>query len=149
MHNIIDYVSKLEIEEREGKKYVKCMIRNRQLVLQPEELVRQAYLYYLVEGLGYSSMKIAVEKGLKVNNLRRRFDIMVYDKKLEPYILVEVKSMFVDLTIDVLEQVSHYNLVYKVPFMVVTNGKDQHVFQLDETGQQYKKIEFLPSKENV
>lgn len=144
MHNIIDYVPQLSIQEKEGRKVISCLIRKKELVLQPEELVRQAYLKYLIEGLGYSAMKIAVEKGLKVNGLQRRFDIMVYDKDILPYILVECKSMYIDLTQDVLEQVSHYNLSFKVPFLVVTNGKQQFVFQLNKEKSAYIKVDHLP-----
>ncbi len=144
MHNIIDYVPQLSIQEKEGRKVISCLIRKKELVLQPEELVRQAYLKYLIEGLGYSAMKIAVEKGLKVNALQRRFDIMVYDKDILPYILVECKSMYIDLTQDVLEQVSHYNLSFKVPFLVVTNGKQQFVFQLNKEKSAYIKVDHLP-----
>ena len=146
MHDIISYVPKLQIKEEAGKKIITCAIRKKDLVLQPEELVRQAYVQYLIEGLGYSSMKIAVEKGVKVNGLHRRFDIMVYDENIEPYILVECKSMYVELTQSVLEQVSHYNVTFNIPYMAVTNGKVQHVFKLNKAKDGYEKIDHLPLK---
>lgn len=149
MHDVIDYVTDVKLTEKDGKKLVFCRIRKKELVLQPEELVRQAYVNYLVDGLGFSVMKIAVERGLKVNGLYRRFDIMVYDKKVEPLVLVECKSMYVELNQDVLEQVSHYNIGLKVPFLVVTNGKAQHVFRLNEEGDEYEEIQHLPSKKEV
>jgi hypothetical protein len=149
MHDIIAYVPFLDINERNGKKYISCTIRKKELVLQPEELVRQAYIVYLIEGLSYSKMKIAVEKGVKVNGLQKRFDIMVYDKHLDPFILVECKSMFVELTQDVLEQVSQYNLSFNVPYMVVTNGKIQHVFKMNNDKTAYEKIDHLPNKEEI
>ena len=147
MHDIISYVSYLKIKERDGKKLVFCAIRKRDLVLQPEELVRQAYIQYLTEGLGYSSMKIAVEKGVKINGLQKRFDIMVYDELINPFILVECKSMYVELSQDVLEQVSQYNLAFKVPFLVITNGKKQFVFELNKVGDSYDSIPHLPLKQ--
>lgn len=148
MHDILDYTSDLKIAEKAGKKMIFCSIRKKELVLQPEELVRQAYVNYLINGLGYSRLKIAVERGIKINGLKKRFDIMVYDDLVQPLILVECKSMFVDLSIDVLEQVSHYNIPLKVPYLVVTNGKNQHVFKLDEEGASYEKIPHLPFNVN-
>ncbi len=147
MHDVISYVSHLKIREQENKKLIFCSIRKKDLVLQPEELVRQAYIMYLTKGLGYSTMKIAVEKGIKINGLHKRFDIMVYDQSIQPYILVECKSMFVELNQDVLEQVSQYNLAFKVPFLVITNGKNQFVFQLNQEGNAYHSIPHLPLKE--
>lgn len=149
MHDIISYVPSLPIKEVDGKKLITCAIRKKDLILQPEELVRQAFLRYLIDGLAYSRLKIAVEKGVKVNGLHRRFDIMVYNKNIEPYILVECKSMYVELTQDVLEQVSHYNVTFKVPYMVVTNGKMQHVFQLNSEQDAYDIIDYLPTKEEL
>jgi len=147
--DLLIYMDELQLTFREGKQYIYCVIRKKLLVLQPEEIVRQLFLNYLIKGLEYPISKIAVEKGIRVNGLMRRFDILIYNKQFEPWLLVECKSMYVELSQDVMDQASHYNLPLGVDFMVLTNGKDQVFCQLNEEQSAYEFITKLPSKSEV
>jgi type I site-specific restriction endonuclease len=72
--------------------------------------------------LNFPANLIAVEKSLTLNSLSKRADIVVFDRKLEPWMLVECKKVEVKLDQSVFDQAARYNLVMKVPFLLITNG---------------------------
>ncbi len=97
-------------------------IRNKNFVLTPEEWVRQHVLNYLVHHLGYPAGRIAVERELKYNQLKRRFDILIYDAQLKPYLIVECKAHDIAITQQTFNQIAMYNKVVQAKVLVVTNG---------------------------
>ena len=97
-------------------------VRKKYLVLQPEELVRQLVVQYLTTEKKYPLSKMRVEMGLRVNEVSKRCDILIYDKNFEPLLLVECKSIHVPIDQSVFEQIAQYNLKFQVPLLVVTNG---------------------------
>ena len=96
--------------------------RNKFVALTPEEWVRQHMLNYLYEHLHYPKNLLGVEVSLKLNNLSKRADIVVYKKDLTPWMLVECKAAEVEITQVVFDQAARYNITMRVPFLVVTNG---------------------------
>ena len=97
-------------------------IRRSWVALTEEEWVRQNFLQYLIQVLGYPAAVIAVEKEIRVHELRKRFDILIYDDQHLPWMLVECKEPQVPLSEEVLQQVLRYHLSLPVPFLVITNG---------------------------
>ena len=79
-------------------------------------------LYYLSEHLLYPKNLLGVEVSLKLNNLSKRADIVVYASDLTPWMLVECKAAEVEITQAVFDQAARYNLTMRVPYLVVTNG---------------------------
>src|ERR1039457_6927984 len=98
------------------------VIRKKYVVLTPEEWVRQNFLQYLIQEKKFPALLISVEAGLKYNQLQKRMDVLVYDKHGNPYLMVECKAPEVKITQDVFDQIARYNLVFKVKYLVVTNG---------------------------
>jgi hypothetical protein len=96
-------------------------VRKKWLVLTPEEWVRQNIIIHLIKSCGYPISVFKIETGLSVNQNKRRSDVLVY-KNSKPYVLIECKSPSVDLTENVLNQALNYNMVYKCPFIILTNG---------------------------
>jgi len=96
--------------------------RKRWMVLTPEEWVRQNFLQYLTKVKEYPGSLIAVEKEIALGELKKRFDIVVYDKDSNPWMIVECKEMNVSLDKTVLDQVLRYNITLQVPYLVITNG---------------------------
>ncbi len=105
-----------------GKAEVFDPIRKKYVVLTPEEQVRQTFVQFLVEQRAVPASLIAIEAGLKVNGMQRRADVVVYNKNAKPMVLVECKAPQVKITQGVYDQAARYNLSFKVPFLVVTNG---------------------------
>jgi type I site-specific restriction endonuclease len=79
-------------------------------------------LNFLVQDLGCPASLIAVEKKLVMNRLTKRTDILVHTAEGKPVLLVECKAPQVKLGQEVFEQAARYNTVFKVPFLLVTNG---------------------------
>lgn len=96
--------------------------RKRWVRLSPEEWVRQNFLQYLVKVAKYPAALIAVEKEIYVGELKKRFDILVYDDDHQPWMLVECKAMEVALTEEVLNQVLRYGSAVPARHMLITNG---------------------------
>ena len=84
-----------------------------------------------------------MEKEIKVGELKKRFDIVVYDKAARPWMVVECKEMNAPLNAAVLEQGLRYNITLQVRFIVITNGS--HCYAFENTGGQLKELSMLPS----
>lgn len=110
------------LSENDGVKFIKCLVRNKNLVLTPEEWVRQSMIYFLVEKLNYPIGLISVEKSLKINGLPKRWDIVVYSRTAEVYFLIEVKAPQVQLQQKQLEQLLRYQSVINAPYLCLSNG---------------------------
>lgn len=126
---IFDLMIKIQYPEpsfkvayRKGQPFIFDVIRKKWLVLQDEEWVRQNFVHYLVEVLHYPVSLIALEKEIRLGELKKRFDILVYDPRHRPWMLVECKSEQVGLEETVLHQVLRYHIVLPARFLVITNG---------------------------
>lgn len=113
---------KPSIKVNAEKELIFCIIRKRWISLTPEEWVRQNFLLYLTEVLFYPAMLIAVEKQLLLGDLKKRFDIVIYDRDAKPFMIVECKEMNVPLSEITLQQVLRYNINVKAKYVLVTNG---------------------------
>ncbi len=120
-------------------------LRKKWIVLTPEEWVRQNFLQFMVSVKKYPASLIAVEKELKLGELKKRFDILVYNSRHEPWLMVECKAMDVLLDEEVLQQVLRYNISMPVSFIIITNGNYTMGWQRGETGLQ--EIGILPDHE--
>lgn len=119
--------------------------RREWVALTPEEWVRQHVLNYLVHEVGCPLSLISVEKKLLVNKLTKRADVVVHDRHGIPVLLVECKAPEVNVDQRAFEQAARYNTVFKVPYLLVTNGL---VHFCCRVGRAENAIEFLPSIPN-
>ena len=97
-------------KSNENNVHIFDVIRKKFVVLQPEEWVRQHTVHYLMEGKHYPKSLINIEKQLKINSLKKRYDIVVFNSKGEIEILVECKAPEVKITQEVFDQIARYNL---------------------------------------
>ena len=74
---------------------------------------------------------IAVEKEIPLYSLRRRFDVVVFDRQGNPWLLIECKAPSVGLNQRVFDQAFRYNLALAAPYVAVTNGIRHHCLRLD------------------
>lgn len=142
MIKIIYPNKKPPIKTDAGKEYIFCVVRKRWFIITPEEWVRQNFLLYLVETLQYPSSLIAVEKQLMLGEIKKRFDLVVYDKNTKPFLIVECKEMNVTLTEVVLQQVLRYNTNLQAGFLVITNGS--HCFGFEKNNDRFLEINSMP-----
>jgi hypothetical protein len=104
-------------------------VRKLWLKLTPEEWVRQNFIRYLVTVKNYPAALVAMEKKIMVGEMMKRFDILVYNREHRPWMMVECKSMQIDLKEEVLDQVLRYNVGVPVKFLVITNGTNCMAFE--------------------
>lgn len=119
-------------------------LRRKYLVLTPEEWVRQHFVHYLIAEKNYPASLIANEASLKLNNLTRRCDTVVYNTRLEPVMIMEYKEPHVPVTRQVFDQVARYNSVLRVRYIVVSNGMQHYCYRLDYEKQSYEYLTEIP-----
>ncbi|MBR5146600.1 MAG: type I restriction enzyme HsdR N-terminal domain-containing protein [Bacteroidales bacterium] len=129
----------------DGRVKVFDPIRKIYCALSPEEEVRQKMLYYLVEQKKYPSGLIAVEYSIKVNNLPKRCDIVVFNKEAKPMMIVECKAESVPITQKVLDQAIRYYSGLNVEYLLLTNGKTMYCYRIDMENQKIESLNELPN----
>ncbi len=105
-----------------NKEQIFCEWRYRWVRLTPEEWVRQQLLHRLVEQLDYPASLIAVEQAINVGEAKKRCDAVVYDRQMNPLMVIECKAETVPLTQKTLDQAITYNRKLNVPFLMLHNG---------------------------
>lgn len=132
---------KPSIKSENGKEFIFCLIRKKWLVITPEEWVRQNFILYLTESLQFPATLIAVEKQVILSEVRKRFDIIVYDNQAHPLILVECKEMNEKLTPSVLYQALNYFKEIQSRYLVITNGN--HTIAYEKKGEAFLETEAI------
>ncbi len=109
------------IKEKKGKPYIKCIIRDKEIQLKPEEIVRQLYAKKLIEHYGYNKNRIIFEYPVSFGREKKKADIVVFDKDRSdtPYIIVELKKPKLK---DGKNQLRSYCNATGAPIGVWTNG---------------------------
>jgi predicted type IV restriction endonuclease len=106
-----------------GSKQVFDRLRHRFVALTPEESVRQMFVDYLIDVLGYPEGLMANEISITLNGTSRRCDSVLFGRDRRPVMVIEYKAPTVAITQGVFEQVARYNLVVNARYLVVTNGR--------------------------
>lgn len=120
-----------QIRTEQGTDYIFDALRKCWLVLTEEEWVRQNFVQLLVKTMNYPSSLIALEKEIRLGELKKRFDVLVYDREHQPWMMIECKGRNVDLSERVFSQILRYNISVPVRFMVITNGHFTRVWEKD------------------
>jgi len=133
----------------DGKALIFDEIRKKFVVLTPEEWVRQHFVNCLVTEKSYPKGLVAVEVMFKMNKLTRRADILVYDKKGEPVLIVECKAPTVKISAAVFDQIVSYNLKFRLKYIVVTNGLKHYACSTDLDKGQWSFLDSIPDYESL
>lgn len=131
-----------KIKEAAGKELIFDETRKKWVSLTPEEWVRQNFLQYLIQVKKYPASLIAVEKEIAVADTKKRFDIVVYDKNHQPFMIIECKEMNVALDEKTLEQALRYNINLQVKYIIITNGS--YCFGFSTEGGRITELEKIP-----
>lgn len=135
---------RLRLKREASVTYLFDPIRGKWLILQPEEIVRQLMIHYLIEEKKFNKNRIRIEQGLTVGGLSKRCDILVYDKEIKPFLLVECKSPKVSITQATFEQIANYNLPLQVKYLVVTNGPATFCCKMDYEAKSFQFLSAIP-----
>ncbi|WP_439151877.1 type I restriction enzyme HsdR N-terminal domain-containing protein [Winogradskyella sp.] len=132
----------------ENKVSIFDVIRKKFIILQPEEWVRQHCVHYLINGKNYPKSLINVEKELRINDLKKRYDIVVFNPDGSIHLIVECKSHTIAINQDTFDQIARYNMVLDASYLMVTNGLNHYYCQMDNVEEQYSFLKDIPNYTN-
>jgi hypothetical protein len=131
-----------QLKKEKEKDFIFDPLRKKWLLLTPEEWVRQNFVQYLVRVQHYPADLIAQEKVLQLGELKKRFDILVYDKQHRPWMMIECKAPEIKLNEGVLQQLLRYHISIPVGFLVITNG--EHSYGWEKKGMNLQLLSQMP-----
>lgn len=132
-----------------GKRMIYDPVRGKYVRLTPEEWVRQHFVQYLVQELGYPPALLAIEAAFTYQGMDRRADVIAHDRSGRPALLVECKAPNVPVSQDTFDQAAGYNRVIRARFLVVTNGYDHYCCEIDHEARSYRFMDQLPPFDDV
>jgi hypothetical protein len=132
------------LKNSENKVSIFDEIRKKFIVLTPEEWVRQHVIQYLIQEKKYPKSYLSVEKLIKVNNINKRYDIVVYHPNGELFLLIECKAPEVRINQDTFDQIARYNLKLNAKYLMVTNGLNHYFCLIDFEKEAYVFLNELP-----
>jgi len=119
-------------------------IRKKFILLTPEEWVRQHTVQFLLQEKNYPKSYLNVEKLIKINDIYKRYDIIVFQPNGEIFLLIECKAPSVSITQETFDQIARYNLKLKAQFLMVTNGVNHYFCKMDFENEEYVFLTELP-----
>ena len=119
-------------------------LRRRYVALTPEEWVRQHFTHWLVEHKGYPQGLLGNEIALRCGKKTLRCDSILYTKEARPQMIIEYKAPTVPVAQRVFRQISDYNLLLHVDYLVVSNGLQHFCCRMDYEHQTYHFLEEIP-----
>ena len=137
--NLPPYETKLR--EKDGKREIFDFLRRRYVALTPEEWVRQHFVHFLIEQKGYPKGLLANERELRIGEKRLRCDTLLYNKELQPRMIIEYKAPHIVITQHVFNQITTYNMLLHVDYLIVSNGNAHYCCRMDYACHTYT---FLP-----
>lgn len=121
-------------------------IRKKFVILTPEEWVRLHVVQFLIIDKNYPKSLINVEKQLKVNNITKRYDAVVFNSDGSIFLIVECKAPSIPITQITFDQIARYNLTLKAEYLMVTNGLEHYFCQMDFENQRYIFLKDIPER---
>ena len=119
---------KVKVKQKGTIKEIFDPIRKKWLILTPEEWVRQNFVQYLLQN-NYPASLIAIEKEIRLGELKKRCDIVIYNREMDPWMIIECKEMSVDLSEKTIEQILRYHITLPASFLIITNGSYSYGFE--------------------
>lgn len=145
MQNLNFPLYQFRFKSIENKTYIFDIIRKKFVLVTPEEWVRQNTLLYLIESLKYPKSYINVEKQLTINNLVKRYDIVVYLPNGKIFLLVECKAPEIEITQKTFDQIAQYNFILQAENLMLTNGLQHYFCTMNLEQKKYLFLKELPS----
>lgn len=134
-------VFEAKVTRKGGKTVIFDVIRRRYVALTPEEWVRQHFVHFLLNHKGYPQALMANEVQLQLNGTKKRCDTVLYRRNLTAQMIVEYKAPDIEITQAVFDQITRYNMVLKVDYLVVSNGIQHYCCRINYENNSYA---FLP-----
>ena len=141
--NLPSYPAK--ILKRNGKNVIFDPLRQKYVALTPEEWVRQHFVHLLTDFKGYPKGLLANEIQLNLNGTKKRCDTVLFNKDLSARMIMEYKAPNIEITQAVFDQITRYNMVLKVEYLIVSNGMRHYCCKIDYNTMQYTFLPDIPA----
>ncbi|MBP5339823.1 MAG: type I restriction enzyme HsdR N-terminal domain-containing protein [Prevotella sp.] len=139
----------IKLRETGGNRQIFDILRRKYVALTPEEWVRQHFVHFLIDHKGYPKGLLANEVELHIGDKKLRCDTVLYDRTLQPQMIVEYKAPNIALTQRVFDQITAYNLLLHVDFLVVSNGLHHYCCKMDYENRSYEFLSDIPSYPSI
>ena len=131
----------MNIKQEGGDDFIFDILRKKYVKLTPEEWVRQHFIHFLIEHKHYPASLLANEVGLCLNGTKKRCDSVLYQRNLSPQMIIEYKAPQINIAQKVFDQIARYNRVFRVDYLIVSNGMQHYCCKMDYKQQN---VCFLP-----
>ena len=131
--------------KKENRLTIFDIIRRKHIALTPEEWVRQHFIHYLINYKGYPKGLLANEIQIQLNGTKKRCDTVLYKKDLSPQMIIEYKAPDIKITQEVFNQITRYNMVLKVEYLIVSNGLQHYCCCVDYNNNSYSFLTDIPN----
>lgn len=132
------------IKSDNGRNLIFDVLRGKYVALTPEEWVRQNFVQYLINYKNYSRSLMNNEIPLRLNGTSKRCDTVVFSNTAVPKMIIEYKAPEIKITQKVFNQITRYNMVLKVDYLVVSNGLNHYCCKMDYENRGYIFLEDVP-----
>ncbi len=139
----------IKIQEKDNKRVIFDVLRRKYVALTPEEWVRQHFIHFLVNYKHYPAGLLANEIEIKIGDKRLRCDTVLYDRALQPRMIIEYKAPTVTLNQKVFDQVFTYNILLHVDYLIISNGMHHICCKIDKENHRYTFLEDIPDYEQL
>ena len=140
--NLPEY--EINVVERDGKRMIFDFLRRKYVALTPDEWVRQHFTHFLVSQKGYPKTLLANEAQLQIGDKHLRCDTVLYNKEMQPLMIVEYKAPHIQLQQKTFDQIAAYNLLLHADFLVVSNGLQHYCCQMVYEQRTYRFLTEIP-----
>ena len=140
---------KINVAERGGRRMIYDFLRRRYVALTPEEWVRQHFVHLLTDHLGYPQSLMANEVKLAVGNKTLRADSVLYHSNLAPRMIIEYKAPHIKITQKVFDQITVYNMLLHVDYLIISNGLQHYCCKMDYENKKYLFLKDIPTYDKL
>ncbi len=141
--NLPEFETKISLIK--GKYAIWDVLRRKNVALTPEEWVRQHFIHYLIHHKGYPQSLMANEVQVSLNSTKKRCDTVLYRRDLTARMIIEYKAPDVEITQNVFDQITRYNMVLRADYLIVSNGLQHYCCKLDYQTNSYVFLKDIPA----
>ena len=139
----------IKVTERDKKQFIFDFLRRKYVALTPEEWVRQHFVHYLIEHKGYPHGLMGNEIELHIGDKKLRCDTLLYTKDLQPKMIIEYKAPEIAITQRVFNQITVYNFLLHVDYLIVSNGRQHYCCRMDYEKNSWEFLQEIPNYEVI
>lgn len=139
----------IKIKNENGHTMIFDVLRRKYVVLTPEEWVRQHFIHYLLEHKGYTPTLLQNEVELRCGEKKMRCDSVLFKGDGSARMIMEYKAPTIPITQKVFDQITDYNTLLRVEYLIVSNGMQHYCCKMDYEKNTYVFLEDIPEYSNL